>query len=514
MPALWRSLIGALGWRRKTAEVVAGTKPVDILRLISPLRYDVVVRREFFELLAGEEKLAREDFDRFVALAGAGPYREWFERVYCVRFHPELNQKKAERDQAFRERVRRSVELYRSFRATGFQTDHPITLKSGRTILPSDSGKRVEADIFVGDGCHRLALLLMSGVTRLEPGQYRVKIKPRYAPLDNTILLLPALDLAEKRYAAFVSHAFDEIAHDSLAELEKAVAKRAPHRIEALRAILSRDARYLHGRENRLPGTRRDQMNATASKGEVEAFLKDTRFSGYQSVPLPHGLRVPGKDKGRSVDFYLAGRVGGKSLLDVGTYYGLYPAEAMRMGATHAAGVELDPERFAIARRIAELHGSTYRVLCSRIEEFDAADRYDVVLFLNVLHHVLNPIEAVEQVARLCRETLIVEFCLPWDDAYLKFLKEPGGRPAGKLRAKWRSRLLRLAGKGLPLMAVGDREYHRTFYFSPEAFRNLFVIHHKLFESIEFHPSPENADRRVAVCRMRSAGQWRPGETT
>jgi 2-polyprenyl-3-methyl-5-hydroxy-6-metoxy-1,4-benzoquinol methylase len=506
MPGLWRALTVWTGSPKKKAQYVDGVQPVDILGLISPLRYDVLVRREFFELLAAEEKLAREDFERFVALAGAGPYREWFERVYCVRFHPELIQNKAERDRAFRERVRRSAALYRSFRDAGFQAQHRITLKSGREILPSDSGKRVAAGLFVGDGCHRLALLLMSGATRLEPGQYRVKVKPRYAPLDNTLLLLPALGLTEKSYAAFVSHAFDERGHDSLAGLEKAVAARAPHRAAELREILSRDARYLHAGASRPAAKRKAPMNAAASPSEVEAFLRDTRFSGYQSVPLPYGLSVPGKDKRRAVDFYLAGRVRGKSLLDVGTYYGLYPCEAMRLGATRAAGVELDPERFAIARRIAELHGSTYRVLCSRIEAFDTADQYDIVLFLNVLHHVLNPIEAVQQVARLCRETLIVEFCLPWDDAYLKFLRGPGGRPAGKLRARWRSLLLSSAGRGLPLMAVGDREYHRTFYFSPEAFRNLFVIHHKLFESVAFHPSPENVDRRVAVCRMRPAG--------
>jgi hypothetical protein len=52
-------------------------------------------------------------------------------------------------------------------------------------------------------------------------------------------------------------------------------------------------------------------------------------------------------------------------------------------------------------------------------------------------------------------------------------------------------------------MAVGERAYHRTFYFSPEAFRNVFVIHHRLFESVTFAPSPSSMFRRVAICRVR-----------
>ena len=39
-----------------------------------------------------------------------------------------------------------------------------------------------------------------------------------------------------------------------------------------------------------------------ASPEEVEAFLRTTSFSGYQAVPLPHGLRVPGEDRMASVD--------------------------------------------------------------------------------------------------------------------------------------------------------------------------------------------------------------------
>jgi SAM-dependent methyltransferase len=242
-----------------------------------------------------------------------------------------------------------------------------------------------------------------------------------------------------------------------------------------------------------------------ASIREIEEFLASKDFTGYQSVPLPFQLRVPGQDKSAAVDFYLSGRVEGKSVLDVGTYYGLYPCEAMERGAVRAVGIEQDAERYAIAKRIAELNGNRYEIRKCRGEELDPTEKFDLVLFLNVLHHVLDPVEAVSKIARLCSDIMLVEFCLPWDYSNLKFLKGESGRGHSRMWAMARSALMRFACAGLPVMAVGEREYHRTFYFSPEAFRNIFVIHNRIFESISFAPSPSSAFRRVAICRVRKS---------
>jgi len=239
------------------------------------------------------------------------------------------------------------------------------------------------------------------------------------------------------------------------------------------------------------------------SKQQIETFLETTRFSGYQSVPLPYDLRVPGLNKKEAVDFYLDGRVQGKSVLDVGTYYGLYPCEAISRGAARAVGIEQDAERYSIARRIAEFHGASYEIRNANIEQLEETETFDLVLFLNVLHHVQDPIEAIARLARLCRDTVLVEFCLPWDYSCLKFIKRENGRPYGRAWAMARSAFMRLTCAGLPIMAIGDREYHRTFYFSPEAFRNLFVIHHKFFESVSFAASPSSMFRRVAICKVR-----------
>jgi SAM-dependent methyltransferase len=237
------------------------------------------------------------------------------------------------------------------------------------------------------------------------------------------------------------------------------------------------------------------------TREDVERFLATTDFSGYQAIPLPHGLAIPGKDRTRRADQILGGRIRGKSLLDVGTYYGFFPYEAMRRGATRAVGIEADPERCAIAKRIAELHGNPYEIREGLVEDQQFDESFDVVLLLNVLHHVLDPVGMLRQLAAICRETLIVEFCLTDDPECISRL---GGGPRKKLArtlARARSMLLRAAAWKLPIMAVADIPYHRTFYFSREAFRNLFVVHHRLFDEVEFLPTRMKRRRAVAICK-------------
>ncbi len=237
------------------------------------------------------------------------------------------------------------------------------------------------------------------------------------------------------------------------------------------------------------------------TREEVQHFLETTRFSGYQSVPLPHGLRVPGRDRTRRADDLLGERIRGKSLLDVGTYYGFFPCEATRRGAKRALGIEADPQRCAIAQRIARLHGDRYEIRQGLVQEQRFDERFDVVLLLNVLHHVLDPVGILRQLAGVCNEMLIVEFCLADDPECISRLGGGARKPLARTRARLRSLLLRAAAWRLPIMSVADVPYHRTFYFSREAFLNLFVAHHRLFDAVEFLPTRMKRRRAVALCR-------------
>ena len=243
---------------------------------------------------------------------------------------------------------------------------------------------------------------------------------------------------------------------------------------------------------------------SVASREEVEAFLAETEFTGYQEVPLPHGLRVPGVSRAERADQVFSMDLSGRSILDVGTSYGVFPYEAISRGAAHAVGLEPNPRTHAVAKRIAELHGNRWEIREARVEELGADESFDVVLFLNVLHHVTDPVEAVRRLVRICNETMVIEFCRPDDPEYLEHLAAPGtpSTRLRRLRARAKSLMLRPALNRIPAMAVGNWAYHRTFYFSPAAFDNLFRLHLGFFDEIKFAPSASGTRRVVAHCMV------------
>jgi SAM-dependent methyltransferase len=242
----------------------------------------------------------------------------------------------------------------------------------------------------------------------------------------------------------------------------------------------------------------------TVTREEVEEFLATTQFTGYQAVPLPHGLALPGPDATARIDQALDVPLEGRSFLDVGSYYGIFPYAAIQRGAARAVGLEPDPERSAIARRVAQLHGDRWEIRQSRVEELAPDETFDVITFLNVLHHVLDPIEAIRRLVRVCNETLIVEFCLPDDPQQIVHLYDDRAEPSwfNWWLARLRSFTLRFAVGRLPVMAVGDWPIHRTFYFTPAAFQNLFQVHLGWFDSIDFAKSATGLRRRIAYCHV------------
>ena len=172
-------------------------EPVPIWSLVAPLRYDILIRRSFFERLAAERALYERDFDAFARAAREHPYFVWFRHVMCPSWQPEVLRDEASFDAAWRARLRAAARLADSFAEHGFDERRPITLWAGVRVLPAvPTGRRVDRDLFAGDGCHRLALLLASGHDHLLPGQARVRRFRTFTPPDTTPGLAARLGVA------------------------------------------------------------------------------------------------------------------------------------------------------------------------------------------------------------------------------------------------------------------------------------------------------------------------------
>lgn len=232
----------------------------------------------------------------------------------------------------------------------------------------------------------------------------------------------------------------------------------------------------------------------------IDQFISETEFSGYQRIVLPDGKVIPGVDRTPSADIVFTKNPAGKSVLDVGCYYGFFLHEAIRRGALKATGLEPDAARFSIANRLAAEWSRKVEVFNSSLEAFESSERFDLVLLLNVMHHVSAPLKVMCKLASLCRGTLVVEFRKLNDPQYVyECLHEPGqvATKPTKLAARvWRrarfaleTRLMERLTRNMPLVGVASVEYDRSFFFTPLGFRNMFVVHNHLFRDVRFMPS-------------------------
>ena len=193
-------------------DVPALAEGIDVASLICPLRYDVVLRREFFPFYIAHRDLYLSDFEAFVDLAMDTDYYTWYAQSEVVRCSPyRLNSDELLRS-GFVEKIRGAVELHESMMTRGFDQQFPIVLRTAERLLPPTAdrsapptGKKVSARHFLADGCHRLAMLMYMGYEVLPAGYFRVQCFREFSPFDSTSLLAQSLPIDPASYFSFLS---------------------------------------------------------------------------------------------------------------------------------------------------------------------------------------------------------------------------------------------------------------------------------------------------------------------
>ena len=141
----------------------------------------------------------------------------------------------------------------------------------------------------------------------------------------------------------------------------------------------------------------------------------------FHQIDFGNGVLSPGGIKAgkiRRVERAVFGplKIAGKSVLDIGCWDGAYSIAASRLGAARVLATDHyvwnegpgDRRAFELARnRLAP----NVEDLDIPVEELTEArvGRFDVVLFLGVFYHLRHPFAALEQVARLAKDVLVVE---------------------------------------------------------------------------------------------------------
>jgi hypothetical protein len=80
-----RSALSGNPWR-----YVRSREPADLGTLVSPLRFDIAVRADFYRFADEHDALWRSDFEAFVDRLESHAYFTWFREVNTASFHRHL----------------------------------------------------------------------------------------------------------------------------------------------------------------------------------------------------------------------------------------------------------------------------------------------------------------------------------------------------------------------------------------------------------------------------------------
>ena len=140
----------------------------------------------------------------------------------------------------------------------------------------------------------------------------------------------------------------------------------------------------------------------------------------YHRMTLPGGVVTPGVADTRLAlpRLHLPARLDGRSVLDIGAWDGFYSFEAKRRGAARVLATDSyswsgqgwgRKDGFRLARQALGLDVEDLDVDVMDLSPEKVGGTFDVVLFLGVLYHVRDPITALERVASVTGDVLILE---------------------------------------------------------------------------------------------------------
>ena len=164
---------------------------------------------------------------------------------------------------------------------------------------------------------------------------------------------------------------------------------------------------------------------------EVQAEVAKVK-NWRHTITLPNGIITPGTQTTihGGFCFGIPKDLTGKRVLDIGCSDGFYSFECERRGASYVLAVD---DFSSVYVDSSSAFHVAHNLLKSKVE-FRQADfmqldpkeigQFDLVLFLGVLYHLRHPLLALEQLAKLCKEQLIIETLIAppkssfWDKSF------------------------------------------------------------------------------------------------
>jgi 2-polyprenyl-3-methyl-5-hydroxy-6-metoxy-1,4-benzoquinol methylase len=216
--------------------------------------------------------------------------------------------------------------------------------------------------------------------------------------------------------------------------------------------------------------------------------------NGYQKINILDGPSISGNDRSYLDRVIFREDLTGKNILDIGSYYGYFCIEALKHGAKRAVGIEPRKANINVARSISSHLNVEPEYIETDFESWETDEKFDIILCLNVLHHMYDPIHALRKMVDMARDKIIIEFSAPrWRDVV------KGRISIMSFLARRDSAIM--MGRLKNLRETTKRAEY-TFMFTPSALKTFFNTYYTCFGPVFFMRSPFK-DRMIAIIEKR-----------
>ncbi|MFB9150295.1 class I SAM-dependent methyltransferase [Roseovarius ramblicola] len=225
---------------------------------------------------------------------------------------------------------------------------------------------------------------------------------------------------------------------------------------------------------------------------DIEEFLSKEQLR-YQKIDLPFGYSTPGHPRGQIKEILFSESIKGRSVLDVGSFLGQMCVAALQNGAERAVGLELNRDRIRQAGVISEILQLSPQPEYRRedIESTRLEEDFDVVLLLNILHHLRDPIGILRTLTKRVKHRLIIEAA------------SLNRRDAKKLKLGSLSRFLFSRSPAVYVGPCHPKDLSQTYFFSERALTDILSKHLMSYWRIDRYPS-EFKGRFILDCKKLS----------
>ena len=246
------------------------------------------------------------------------------------------------------------------------------------------------------------------------------------------------------------------------------------------------------------------------SEKEISKFV-DTEDLKYQRIDLPYGIQTPGDGRTEAINIVHNELKRGQTVLDIGSFLGLFCITSLQQGASKVTGLELNRERLRQAKQIADFLQLKPNYLRLDVEKYPRLDKHDIVLCLNVLHHLKNPIGVLRYLALHTNDTIIIEAAqFGMREATQFGLNDIKSLITLRITSLKLLRISRILQRFIPavfkntssafIAPYSPKSFLRTFFFSKAALDTILNSHMKLFSSVEIKKS-NFKNRYFVICK-------------